>query len=47
MAIGLLAKKKEDDAEITSKEDKGTIRDVLGIGDKDKIKSIKLKVKMK
>jgi hypothetical protein len=47
MAIGLLAKKKEDGAEVTSKEDKGTIRDVLGIGDKDKIKSVKLKIKMR
>jgi hypothetical protein len=45
MPIGLLAKKKE--VEDNSKETKGTLREVLGIGDKDKIKSVKLKVKMK
>ena len=45
--IGLVSKKKKEEEPEVSPGDKGTLREALGLSDKDKIKSVKLKVKMK
>lgn len=42
-----MARSKKKEVETDSGDAKKTFREVLGLGDEDKIKSVKLKVKMK
>ena len=45
--VGIGRKKDEEEQELNDNDSKKTLREVLGLEKKDKIKSVKLKIKMK